>query len=507
MEARDTEAIDQLLSLVGKTDLFEYFSVDLEVDTESLDEVLRKRRTWAQGQQSNPKYRHEALWIIKNMAVVRRALIEERPSYIEEVRRRAQRRNREKLALFIEGSMLDGALSPAKEAAIHEQGRQLDLPESVIAELIDEVRRGREQRISAPEPPPSAPFRDYYELLGAPADASLTELEEAYRGRYRWARSLSDTNLSSEVYAQLDEAWRILKDPERRETYDRRRQDYMDQLEAHASGGDREFKGFLPPPPKRRITVDFPPSAAPEPLPPTDATTGNDLDSSVVVLTQDARVVHSEPPIQKGAPPPRGPSTLNRPPSPSSSITAAPIPPDAAATMPASAPTPAPSATDPGIVAARAAAPPPPDGMQTVPTGVPFQPSRKGRAPKLELDGAETHRIRVGDAPVLVRFTVRNTGQGQMSGRVLSDREWVQITPSRLDPLKKEQVVEARIVPRQMPRKQATSLITVVADHGERRSITIDAERRALSTGVLLAAVAVVAMVLAIVVASLLLPS
>lgn len=121
---------------------------------------------------------------------------------------------------------------------------------------------------------------------------------------------------------------------------------------------------------------------------------------------------------------------------------------------------------------------------------------QRQRAPQLEIDGPELHKLKAGATPVAVQFVVRNAGQGQMSGRVLSDREWVQVNPARLDPARREQIVEAVVHPTQMPRRQAISLVTVVADHGERRSITIDVERKSLPVVAIVAAVAVLFFVL-----------
>lgn len=134
------------------------------------------------------------------------------------------------------------------------------------------------------------------------------------------------------------------------------------------------------------------------------------------------------------------------------------------------------------------------------PAGGPFNPARqRQRAPQLEIDGKEVHKVRAGSNPVAVQFVVRNTGQGQMSGRVLSDREWVVVNPARLDPSKREQVIEAVVHPGQMPRRQAISLVTVVADHGERRSVTIDVERQVLPVAAYVAIAAISLLVLIVV--------
>ena len=55
---------------------------------------------------------------------------------------------------------------------------------------------------------------DYYELLGVPADASLREIEQAY-----WQA----TKERRELLPQLNEAYEVLGDANRRLTYDSQR--------------------------------------------------------------------------------------------------------------------------------------------------------------------------------------------------------------------------------------------------------------------------------------------
>jgi hypothetical protein len=88
------------------------------------------------------------------------------------------------------------------------------------------------------------------------------------------------------------------------------------------------------------------------------------------------------------------------------------------------------------------------------------------KSPRLQIDGEEAQRVVAWRSPVTVRFVVRNAGSGTMSGRVFSDRDWVQVKPSRLDPDVQRQTIEVTVNPNGMPRAKAVSLVTVVADHG-----------------------------------------
>jgi curved DNA-binding protein CbpA len=136
-----------------------YLGLKIEFEPASAETALEKRRLWAQAQQTNPKFQDEAIWILSNLGVLREALT-----------------------------------TPTEELP------WLETTQGNDAKQLQEA--------------------DLYSLLGLTADASLDQIRDAHRLRYRDARHLKDRNEAHQIYAALDEAWRVLNDPVLREEYD-----------------------------------------------------------------------------------------------------------------------------------------------------------------------------------------------------------------------------------------------------------------------------------------------
>ncbi|MCP4920159.1 MAG: hypothetical protein GY913_24925 [Proteobacteria bacterium] len=412
-----------------------------------MEAAIKKRRGWAQGQQANPKYRNEALWLIKNNALIRRTLVDGRDAYLAEIASRSTSRSLEVLSLFIKGTLAGGMLTPDAENAILKQGKTMGLQEAAIRErielLLQKTGARRQSADEAEDAPTStkAPFRDYYELLEVPPTATLDEIEAQHRAKYRWARSLKDKDRVTQLYADLDEAWRILKAPMRRARYDALYAADNEGRRFDANAGD--VIGFLPSPggqPVRRPPPITPPKkTAPPPIVPPRITP-----HPIATPTPSAGPPPIAPPTRRNAPEPAQPPK-----------------------------------------AGRREAPKPPDAVKGRTIGL--GGGRRGRraAPRLAIAGPEVITLKVGTASITHTIVIKNSGTGQMPGRITSDRDWLEVTRSRLDPDATKQEIGIVVHPRQMRRNRGTALVTLVTDHGERRAITVNVERRAASVPVL----------------------
>lgn len=96
-------------------------------------------------------------------------------------------------------------------------------------------------------------FKDYYKTLGVPKNAAQQDIKKAFRDLARKCHpdlaKAKDKVSSEERFKEINEAYEVLKDPEKRKKYDRLGSDW-DKYEgtgyegSTAGGGPRGFGGF-----------------------------------------------------------------------------------------------------------------------------------------------------------------------------------------------------------------------------------------------------------------------
>lgn len=445
LEPRELDELDRFLAERGVGSLFEYLELSEDADGDSTEEAIAKRRRWAQGQQANPKFRTEALWVIKNARLMRKVLGEARTAYKQALSQRTAQAAAESLGPFIQGILATGSLTPQGEDAIRAKAAELGLDR---AQTDDQIRTwlertGVQREVRGGAQP--AAFHDWYALLDVPPDAPVDVIEQAYRRKYRWARQLRDTRQANQIYSHLDEAWRILKSPGNRARYDKSRKKAITQGDSVAA-------------PELELSLGGAPPAASTSL---RLRTEEDEPSD----TTDRSMAPSRPTIPSDRPTNPGvPEALERS-EPSGRHRSAPRPPEDLAKV----------------------------AMEVSGRARPRRPDQAG--PRLVVEGPTERAVKVGRTPAQVQLIVRNTGEGQLQGTVHADRDWVEVNPSTLDPNRRQQTVTVTIHPSRMPRRQAVCYIGISANRGQRASVTLQVTRPdsrpvwALAVGLLLSLV------------------
>ena len=585
MQVAALDEIHRFTKSVEQPNLYAYLDIDLDAAKDTITHALQVRRSWAQGQQANPKFRSEALWVIKNIGLMKEALTSGASAYKKDLSDREDRSKLEKLSIFIKGTLADGELTARGEEAIQREAESMGLPEALVLRRIGEILA--EQDAIAMETLPPVPLttdrdgdtisnpldgiENLYDVLDTSPDTPQEDLEDVYRRRYRWARQLRNTEHSSRVYSRLDEAWRTLKDPQKRAEYDATLRG-----DSNSSPEQPVERGFLPPPPPKvglklpmpsveqhlervhaseqaghhapTITMPSiapsppapPPPSLPEPEAPTavsvdidemeepeifveDESTEEATRAQLAMLQQleeeqekeagsdvvsvsdspideeDAEDV-TDPGIVTASPPPPEPQVAAKVEKPSSEDPTQPmtlesllgdgakdfmgdfiaiddfVEPDASTSNPMTASR-APRSQD--------------DGLDIPRESVVRRQTGSGPAlaagqifndlAVLRVDGGRVIRVRTGTNPYPVRLTIRNEGEGSMPGTVTANVPWIQISPAELNPTRKMQVVEALVEPEGIAGNAAKGVVTIETEHGESRSVTIDAIKYIIS--------------------------
>lgn len=161
MESRHLELAAEFCELVSADDLVGFLGLNPGVSAEEAQAALKKKRSFYQSMQANPKHRHKAKFFIKHYRSLDAVMGE--PG--EHLAHMASMRAAEKLPMLemaIDSVLADGVLTPQEENFIRESAETIGIDEDTFRRVLEErlsrssaVRAGAVSGVAIPPPPPS----------------------------------------------------------------------------------------------------------------------------------------------------------------------------------------------------------------------------------------------------------------------------------------------------------------------------------------------------------------
>lgn len=223
MDPRHLDLAAEFCAIVDAPDLLTYLQVDAQADEEQARAKLRARRKRMQGMQGNPKFKTEALFLIKHFAALNEVL-GDLPSYRAAARRRAESEHLPVLEMTIRGVLAGGGLTREQEEFLRHNAIQLGVSERTYEEILRKLCReaGVPMVGGLPTPPPAIERgvspTDLYQLLEIAPDATPETIAAAYQ-RKRTEAEVRGT-ASPDLIRRLDIAKKVLTNTAARHHYD-----------------------------------------------------------------------------------------------------------------------------------------------------------------------------------------------------------------------------------------------------------------------------------------------
>lgn len=244
MTAEDLEVAAEFCKSVGAPNLLTYLGLDERADAAEVRNKLKSRRKFMQGMQGNPKYKREALLLIKHFQNLNDA-VGSVSEYLADARRRSESEHLPIIEMTVRGVLAGGGLTPDQEDYLRRNALELGVTDQTFRELLVRVAKELAVPVKSPKdptpaPPPSRePPVDLYTLLGVPPNASDSEIQAGYQRRMAELDRL-DPAQAQVLRKRTEVAQKVLSNDAARRHYD---------LTASRTGPPSRQREFGPTPP------------------------------------------------------------------------------------------------------------------------------------------------------------------------------------------------------------------------------------------------------------------
>lgn len=140
MDPRHLELAAEFATLTGTTDLIAYLGLPPGATTAEAKASLRARRKKMQGMQANPKYRREAVFLIKHSSAFE-ALLEDMDSYKQATIDIHEAGQVPILEMAIQGALAGGALSQEQKNHLREMARKLSISDGTFDATLERLTK------------------------------------------------------------------------------------------------------------------------------------------------------------------------------------------------------------------------------------------------------------------------------------------------------------------------------------------------------------------------------
>jgi hypothetical protein len=225
MRPEDLEAAAEFCKQVGAPNLLAYLGLDERVDAAEVRAKLKSRRKFMQGMQGNPKYKREALLLIKHFQSLNDA-VSEIAEYLADARRRSESEHLPIIEMTVRGVLAGGGLTHEQEEYLRRNALELGVSEQTFREVL--VRVGRELAVpvkSAKDPTPAPPPEreppvDLYTLLGISPNATEDDIRIAHQRRMAEIDAMPDREAANKLRKRTEIAQKVLTNEAARRHYD-----------------------------------------------------------------------------------------------------------------------------------------------------------------------------------------------------------------------------------------------------------------------------------------------